>query len=104
MKLSKIKIGSDFVPPEPISGYMNMGIFLEDRNWEKIGEYIDSKYWVDAKTRLLGQKLSTKEDEVFRVGDKVAGDLLEVWGFGETIYRNKTTKEEIRSPLIKGEK
>lgn len=71
-----------------------------DKNWEKIGEYIDSKYWIDGKSRALLQKLSTKESEVFNPGDKVAGGHLEVFGFGERIYRNKITKEEIRMPRI----
>lgn len=71
-----------------------------ENGWEKIGEYIDYKYFVNKDTTSVeyGQiirELTNEEFNFFECGFKIDG-IVSVLGFGYSIYRNRQTKEEQR--------
>ena len=77
-----------------------------EKGWEKTGEYIDRKYFVnkDATSRDYGQiirELTNEEFDSFECGFRIDG-VVDVIGFGNSIYRNRQTKEEHRVQICLG--
>lgn len=77
-----------------------------ENGWEKIGEYIDCKYFVnkDTTSREYGQiirELTNQEFNSFECGFRIDG-VMGVIGLGSSIYRNRQTKEEHRVQICIG--
>jgi hypothetical protein len=77
-----------------------------ENGWEKIGEYLDHKYFVnrDATNVKYGQiirELTNEEFNSFEYGFEIDG-IVSVVGFGYSIYRNRQTKEEHRVQICLG--
>lgn len=80
---------------------MNKAIYLGE-DWYEIGSYIDSKFFTSqdptsSKYGQLMRKLTLEEFDKYDTGDILEG-YLAVVGFGEKIFRNRITKEELRMP------
>lgn len=77
-----------------------------ENGWEKIGEYIDCKYFVNKDTtstsygRII-RELTDKEFNCYECGFKIDG-VVGVIGFGNSIYRNRHTKDEYRVQICRG--
>lgn len=77
-----------------------------ENGWEKIGEYLDHKYFVnrDATSVNYGQiirELTDEEFNSFEHGFEIDG-VVSVVGVGCYIYRNRQTKEEHRVQICLG--
>ena len=77
-----------------------------ENGWEKIREYIDHKYFVhrDEASTSYGQiirKLTDEEFNCYECGFEIDG-VVGVMGIGNSIYRNKQTKDEYRVQICLG--
>ena len=77
--------------------YVNNGL---GDNWKKVGEYFCVKYFVcdDATSRRYRTILRRLTDEEFKIYDigVVIDGYLRVVGFGDEIYINLKTGEDMR--------
>ena len=77
-----------------------------ENGWEKIGEYIDHKYFVNKNTlsREYGQiirELTNEEFNSFECGFGIDG-IISVVGLGNSLYRNRHTKDEYMVQICLG--
>lgn len=77
-----------------------------ENGWEKIGEYLDHKYFVNKDTTNVkyGQiirELTNEEFNSFECGFEI-DSIVSVIGIGCRIYRNRQTKEEYRVHICLG--
>lgn len=77
-----------------------------ENGYEKIGEYLDYKYFVNKDTTNVkyGQiirELTNEEFNSFECGFEIDG-VVSVVGIGCRIYRNRHTKEEHRVQICLG--
>lgn len=77
-----------------------------ENGWEKIGEYIDRKYFVNQDTastsygRII-RDLTDEEFNSYECGFRIDG-VVSVMSVGNSIYRNRQTKEEHRVQICLG--
>lgn len=77
-----------------------------ENGWEKIGEYIDRKYFVNRDTASMSygqiiRELTDEEFDYYECGFKIDG-VMDVIGLGNSIYRNRQTKEEYKVQICHG--
>ena len=77
-----------------------------ENGWDKIGEYIDHKYFVDRGTTSTSygqiiRELTDEEFNCYECGFGIDG-VVQVVGMGNSIYRNRETKDEHRIPICLG--
>lgn len=77
-----------------------------ENGWEKIGEYLDCKYFVnkDTASTSYGQiirELTDEEFDCYECGFRIDG-VVGVIGLGNSIYRNRQTKDEYRVQICLG--
>lgn len=75
-----------------------------EKGWEKIGQYIEKKYfkdedWSSNEYCRIIRELTDEEFDSFECGFEING-IVSVVGFGYSIYRNRQTKEEYRVQII----
>lgn len=72
----------------------------KEGDWEKIGEYIECKFFVNnvpesPEYQAFVRELTYEEFKFYDIGEAIGG-LVKVYGYGWSIYRNRKTKEEYR--------
>lgn len=72
----------------------------KENDWEKIGEYIEEKFFVNNVPEspyynTYVKKLTYEEAKLYDIGEALGG-MIRVYGIGFSIYRNFKTKEEFR--------
>lgn len=72
----------------------------EEKGWEKIGEYVEEKFFVNnvpesPNFNTLVKMLTYEESMLYDIGEAIGG-IVRVYGVGFSIYRNRKTGEEFR--------